>query len=49
MVPAWGIEPTSESWELALRAADTSHQFRGPRNEAQKRAGKQSAMDELEF
>jgi hypothetical protein len=44
-----GIEPASESWELAPRAADTSQQFRSPRNEAQKRAGKQSAMDELKF
>ncbi len=46
-----GIEPTSESWELAPGAADTSQQFRSPTNEAQKRAGKQSApaMDELKF
>ena len=42
-----GIEPTSESWELAPRAADTSQQFRGPRSEAQRRAGKESALDEL--
>jgi len=49
MEPAMGIEPTSEGWELAPRAADTSQQFRSPRNEAQKRAGKPSAMDELKF
>jgi hypothetical protein len=44
---AMGIEPTSESWVLAPRAADTSQQFRSSRNEAQKRAGKKSTMDEL--
>jgi hypothetical protein len=44
-----GIEPTSVGWELAPGGADTTQQFRSPRNEAQERAGKQSAMDELEF
>jgi hypothetical protein len=44
-----GIEPTPESEELALRVTDTTQQFRSLRNEAKKRAGKQSAIDELKF
>ena len=42
---AMGIEPPSEAGKLTPRAADRSNSA-VPRNEAQKRAGKQSAADE---
>jgi len=40
-----GIEPTSESWEATAR---TGQNFRRPER-AEKRVGKQLAVDEAEF